>query len=497
MHHPRQISGLVTLFVFATATTASAEPTAPAATQAIIGQALSRSPLEADLRRLSDEIGGRVSGSAAMERAIEWGLAAFRDVGVEVHAETYTQPLTWAEGRTSLRVVGQPAWNVSLVAQGWSRPTPAPGIDAAIVPVGMGSEEDFVRVAGRLSGAIALVDSRVIENWADLSEEYDRTGPIIAQAVKHGARAILWTGARARRLLYRHTDTANGELSELPMATVAREDGLRLARLGASAGQPLRVHFEMPNVVGGPVTVANVVAEIHGREHPDETVVLGAHLDSWDLGSGALDNGCNAALVVAAARAIKNAHLQPHRTIRFVLFSGEEEGMLGSRAYVARHSDELGKTRAMLVVDSGVGRVTGFNLSGRTDVANELVTLLAPLEALHASRTALGGDLGTDNVEFMLQGVPTLVADQEPANYMENYHAASDTFDKVDMNELARNLAIMATATYAIADAAQPIGPRWSHAEIEAALKATGLDKEMRAQGLWQDWEAGRRGRAP
>jgi len=497
MHRPTRFIELVALPLFAMAVIAHAEPETADATVAIVGRALSPSPLEGDLRRLTDEIGGRVSGSPAMARALEWGLAAFRSAGVEARTESYTQQLTWAEGRTRLDVLDQSSWNVSLVSHGWSRPTPAGGIDAAIVPVGMGSKEEYAHFAGRLAGAIVLVDSKVIETWADLSEEYDRTGPIIERAIKGGARAILWTGARARRLLNRHTDTVNGELSELPMATVAREDGLRLARLASSSARPLRVHLELPNVIGGPVEVANVVAEIRGREHPDEIVVLGAHLDSWDLGTGALDNGCNSALVVAAARAIHDAGFAPRRTIRFVLFSGEEEGMLGSRAYVARHLGELDKTRAMLAMDAGVGRVTGFNLSGRTDAATALVTTLAPLEALHATRTALGGDLGTDNVEFMLQGVPTLVADQEAANYMENYHAASDTFDKVDMSELARNLAIMAVATYAIADAAEPIGPRWNHAQIDAALKATGLDKEMAAQGIWEDWQAGRRGRAP
>src|SRR5262249_37591346 len=149
-------------------------------------------------------------------------------------------------------------------------------------------------------------------------------------------------------------------------------------------------------------------------------------------GTGALDNGCNAALVIAAARAIHAAGLKPRRTIRFVLFSGEEEGYQGSRAYVRQHQNELDRVSAMVVIDSGVGRVTGFTLSGRADIVAPLQEVLAPIGALDASRLSLSGDTGTDNLDFMLEGVPTLNADQEPANYMLNYHAASDTYDKVD-----------------------------------------------------------------
>jgi Zn-dependent M28 family amino/carboxypeptidase len=288
-----------------------------------------------------------------------------------------------------------------------------------------------------------------------------------------------------------------GELLPLPMATVAREDALRLARTVDASRTPLNVRFSMPNRIGGPVEAKNVVAEIRGRELPDEFVVLGAHLDSWDLGTGALDNGCNAALVIAAARAIHDAGVTPRRTIRFVLFSGEEEGMLGSRAYVKTHAAELDRTRAMMAIDSGVGRITGFSLSGRTDVAATLPRALAAVAALDATALSLEGDLGTDNVDFLLQGVPTLVASQEPATYMENYHAASDTLDKVDLRELTLHVAIAAATVVGIADLAEPLGPRLTRPEIAALLERSGLEKEMKAGGLWAEWAAGQRGRNP
>jgi len=291
--------------------------------------------------------------------------------------------------------------------------------------------------------------------------------------------------------------SGDGELSPLPMATVAREDAQRLARLSAAGSTPLRVRLTMPNVIGGPAEEHNVIGEIQGREHPEQDVILGAHLDSWDLGTGALDNGCNAALVIAAARAIQASLLRPRLTIRFVLFSGEEEGFQGSRAYVRAHRTELGQLRAMVVVDSGAGRITGFSLSGRSDVLASLKDVLRPLGVFDAAQLALAGSLGTDNVDFMLEGVPTLIADQDPASYMQNYHAASDTYDKVDLRQLAQNVAIAATIVYGIADRVEPLGARLSRAEIAPLLERTGLAREMKITGLWEAWAAGQRGRAP
>jgi len=462
---------------------------------AIVGRALVNPVLAEDLRRLTDEVGGRISGTPAMARAVDWATAAFRSAGVETHTEHYRMPLTWSEGATRLEILGGSAFPVSLVAEGWSAPTPAGGIEADVVHIGDGTEGDFSRAAGRTRGAILLVDAPVIQTWDDLDNEYSRALPIKQRAVEAGARAVLWTSARDHRLLYRHTDTVVGELSPLPMATVAREDAMRFARLIDSRSAPLRVRLSMPNVIGGPFEERNVIGEIRGKENSNEFVVLGAHLDSWDLGTGALDNGCNAALVIAVARAIQSSGFRPRHTIRFVLFSGEEVGFQGSRAYVLQHRSELDHLRAMIAVDDGGGRITGFSLSGRQDAKQSLNDLLKPLPTLDVGRLSLSGSLGTDNVDFMLEGVPTLIADQEPATYMQNYHAASDTYDKVDLHQLAENTATTAAVVYEIADRAQPLGARLSRAQISPLLESTGLDKEMKAVGLWAAWESGKRGR--
>src|SRR6266853_4042046 len=255
------------------------------------------SPMEENLRRLTDEIGGRVTGSPEMTKAVEWGVGAFRAAGVDVHTEKYTLLVTWSEGDTRLELLGPVKFPVRLKATGWSPATPAGGIEANVVDVGYGSEDDFAKASGLVKGAILLLHSDIGSTWADLFNEYLRPPLIIEHAVKDGATAILWMGARERLLLYRHTNSLAGKIDRIPQAVVAREDAMRLARTVAAYLGKVRVHFDMPAKIGKPMQQDNVVGEIRGYEKPDEIVILGAHLDSWELGTGALDNGCNAALV--------------------------------------------------------------------------------------------------------------------------------------------------------------------------------------------------------
>ena len=463
----------------------------------ILPQVMGPSPLEANLRRLTDEVGGRVTGSPEMIKAVDWAVAAFRAEGIDVHTEKYTLPLTWSEWETRLELLGPLKFPVRLVAVGWSPPTPSDGIEANLVDIGYGGEADFARASGTIKGAILLAYSDLGSTWADLSNEYVQPLGVIDRAVKGGAAAILWMGGRERLLLYRHTNTGDASLERLPQAMVAREDAMRLARSIAANPGKVRVRFRMPNKIGPAVQQENVVGEIRGREKPDEAVILGAHLDSWDLGTGALDNGCNAALVIEAARAIKATGLVPRRTIRFVLFSGEEQGMYGSWQYALAHRAELDKIRGVVVFDSGVGRVTGYSLTGRGDIEQGVREILKPLDSWDISHHTLDADIDTDNWDFFLEGVPTLVAEQEEANYLPNYHAASDTFDKVDIRELKINTALAAVTLWGIADRAEPLGKRLSRAEMEQLLEETHLDDKMKDLGYWEPWQNGTRGRKP
>jgi carboxypeptidase Q len=456
---------------------------------------MGESPMEENLRRLTDEIGGRISGSPEMARAIEWGVAGFRAAGVDVHTETYNLPVAWAEGDSRLEISGPEKFPVSFVSLGLSPATPAGGIEAPVVDIQHGSEQDFANAGSSVKGAILIVHTNVSTTWADLFDEYMIPPAIIDRAVKADAVAILWTGERERKLLYRHTNSPDGSLEKLPQAVVAREDALRIQRAIAAYPGKMRARLDLPNKVRGPVEERNVVAEIRGYEKPNDVVILGAHLDSWELGTGALDNGCNAALVIEAARAIKASGLLPRSTIRFVLFSGEEQGLLGSFAYVRAHRAELDHVRAMITFDSGIGRVSGYSLSGRRDLDAPLREILKPFTGWDASTLTYDGSWGTDNFDFVLEGVPTLVANQEVANYLANYHAASDTFDKVDIRELKLNTILAAVTAWGIADRAEPLGKRLSRTEIPVLLQQTGMDTQMKSVGLWETWQSGKRGR--
>lgn len=493
-------------FLFITALIANSQVDINSENQ-VIQAALQPSTLEENLRRLTDDIGGRVPGTVAMQHAVQWGVQAFTAAGADsVHQEGFTIPNSWAEGATEMiatssyeissKVGGTQlsVFRIHAVSLGWA-PALAPVKHVQIVDVGDGTAADFAK-AGDISGKVLLVHTKVLKTWADLFAEYQAPPPIIDLAVKGKAKAIAFMATREHDILYRHTNSGAGELEKLPMVIVAREDGERIARLLAS-GRQVWADLSIPNQIGGPIRAMNVIAEIQGSEKPDEFVILGAHLDSWELGTGALDNGCNAALVIDALRAIKAAGVKPRRAIRFILFSGEEEGLIGSRAYATNHRSQLDKAAGVVIFDSGTGKTTGFVTGGRKDVIDTARQLLVPLAQFDAKELKPEMEWGTDHFDFMLEGVPTFVADQEEANYLENYHAVSDTYDKVDIAQLKKHVAEAAALTIGLANLAQKIGPRLSHDQIDQTIRDSNSVELFKSFGLWDDWVSGKRGRQP
>jgi carboxypeptidase Q len=485
---------------------AEAPPDGPDDSSVIIQTAMRSSSLERNLRQLTDEIGGRVPGTPAMQHAVQWGMRAFTMAGAdEVHSEGFTIPYSWSEGSTEMNAttfydVGDTkvggllptTFKVRVVSIAWA-PALAPSKHIPIVDVGEGTEAEFKK-AGDVSGKLVLVHTTVLKTWDDLFAEYTKAPPIINLAVQGKAKAVAFMATREHDILYRHTNSSTGEIDKLPMVLIAREDGERIARLLAS-GRPVWADLAIPNQIGAPIQTANVIAEIKGSEKPDEFVILGAHLDSWELGTGALDNGCNAALVVDALRAIKESGLKPRRSIRFILFSGEEEGLIGSRAYAFAHRSELDKAAGVVIYDSGTGKTTGFSVGGRTDVLDTARHLIAPLQPFGVTELKTDMEWGTDHFDFMLEGVPTFVAEQEEANYLENYHAVSDTFDKVDLAQLKRHVAEAAALSFGLADLPDKIGPRLTHAQIEQTMRDTHSEEMLKTFGLWDEWASGKRGR--
>lgn len=473
----------------------------------IIQVALQPSPLQDNLRRLTDEVGGRVPGTLAMQHAVQWGMQAFTAAGADnIHAESFDIPTSWSEGATEMtattayelsptRVGGATvlsSFHVHAVSVAWA-PALAPVKHVPVVDVGEGTDAEFQKV-GDLTGKILLVHTTVLKTWADLFAEYANAPPIVDRAVKAKAKAIVFMATREHDILYRHTNSGAGEIDKIPMVIVAREDGERMARLLADKNL-VWADLSIPNQIGGPIKSSNVIAELRGVEKPDEFVIVGAHLDSWDLGTGALDNGCNAALVIDALRAIKASEVLPRRTIRFILFSGEEQGLVGSRAYASHHRAELDKAAGVIIFDSGTGKTTGFSVGGRTDLVPSTKQLLAPLAQFGANDVETTMEWGTDHFDFMLEGVPTFVAEQEEANYLENYHAVSDTYDKVDFNQLKKHVAETALLALELANLDQKIGPRLTHDQIEQTMRDSKSVEMMKANAIWDDWQSGKRGR--
>jgi Zn-dependent M28 family amino/carboxypeptidase len=259
----------------------------------------------------------------------------------------------------------------------------------------------------------------------------------------------------------------------------------------------VRVRLELVNETGGPYESSNVVAEIRGREKPEEIVLLGAHLDSWDLGAGAEDNGVNVAMVIDVARGFKELGITPRRTIRFALFTGEEQGLWGSVGYVKRHAAEMSRHAMVVIFDIGSGRTGGFYLNGREDLRAPVDAALSAVEGLGAQEHSIEAIDGTDNFDFLLSGVPNLVAAQDPTNYLPDYHAETDSIERVDIRQARANAAVASVLVWGLAESPSPPPRRQTRAEVEKLLVETHLVEQMKAFGQWEGWVSGHRGVSP
>jgi acetylornithine deacetylase/succinyl-diaminopimelate desuccinylase-like protein len=260
----------------------------------------------------------------------------------------------------------------------------------------------------------------------------------------------------------------------------------------------VEVHTEKynPDVKGSrnnPRQWETMVAEIRGREKPDEWVLLGAHLDP---SSPSLDQAYNAALIIEAARDIQLTGVHPRRTIRFVLFGTEEQRMTGAWNYIRMHRDELEHASGVVIFSAAANPVSGFVLNGRHDIEPGVREALDPIYAMGITHHTFDAPLDRYSVDFVLEGIPTLIAPgQEASNHLDLAKASSAA--KFDIQKLKRNTAIAAVTAFGIAERAEPLGPRQSRAEIEALLKTSGLEQQMKTVGLWPLWESGERGRSP
>ncbi|MDH5199201.1 MAG: M20/M25/M40 family metallo-hydrolase [Gemmatimonadota bacterium] len=454
---------------------------------------LGDTPMLADAQALTDRIGGRATGSEANLASVEWALARFREAGVTASKEAFAMPARWLERSASATVHGGSIrFTPRVAAMPFSGGTPASGVTAPLVDGGRGTDEDFARLAAQARGAFVLVETEELVDVDGLFKEYADAAAVELRAATAGVTGIVYQGSRPNDLLYRHNVSA-GPTNTTPMAVMERDAtarALRLLRLGERLQLTLTLGIESD----GPYESWNVIGEIRGSATPEEIVIVGAHLDSWDLGTGALDNGANVAMLIDIARQMKRLGITPRRTIRFILWNGEEQGLVGSWKYADAHMNELDRVVMASSYDIGTGRIIGFFTGGRPEIAAATDKALASIAGLGPFTQVDLPIVGTDNFDFMMHGIANLVANQAPANYGPNYHARSDTFDRVDATQLRLNAVIAATVSlgFATMDATWT---RQTRTEVEQLVASSDLEAQMRMFGIWGDWVGKRRGR--
>jgi hypothetical protein len=239
----------------------------------------------------------------------------------------------------------------------------------------------------------------------------------------------------------------------------------------------------------------NVVAEIRGRDLPEEFVILAAHLDSIASGAGDEDVSESAAMMIDAARAIHASGSIPRRSIRFVLFTGANSGMPGPRAYTAAHRADMDRMIAAINLDGGTGSVIGYSLGGRHDIVAAVKEALAPVRSLGANQFTTDAKISVDTLDFLLEGIPTLVPNIQSPKSTRGRESASGAYDKTAIGALKHQVAIATVSAYALSDTERRVGSRQSREQVGELLQKTGLDKQMKAANIWSDWESGKRGR--
>jgi hypothetical protein len=463
----------------------AAQSTSETATSRLVGEIFAHGEQLKFLARLSDEIGSRLTGTAGARRAEEAMEAEMKRLGLtKVRRESFMVPVSWERGSATAALTAFGHRPLAVASYTWTPGTEGV-IQGKVVEVGAGRPEDVARVRAQLQGAIALATP----SGATLDEVIYNfyRAPSLAKEVKDaGARALLIASDKQHAMLYTAPVDFNARIAALPTLSIAREDvGLIQRLLGQH--QTVEVTLNVQNKLGPQFESTNVVGEIKGRERPDEIIVVGAHLDSNDLGPGALDNGAGSAAVMETARAIKALGLQPRRTLRFVLFTGEEEGMLGSNAYVRRHRDEMDGTIAALIMDVGAGRPLGWFSMGRTDLDAQVRDLMSPLQHFGLATIEHSAFAATDNAAFMAEGVPNLILLQDESSYFPVHHTIADTLDKAEPRDFATCVAALAATAYAMADQAERFGRRLSREEVKKLAAESKVDAQWRAAGIWPE----------
>lgn len=397
------------------------------------------------LARLADGFGHRLSGSESLERAIDWMLAAMRAEGLEnVRGEPAMVP-RWVRGRESAELVAPRAMNLPMLALGGSIGTPPDGITAEVLVVS--SFADLEKRAAEAAGKIVLFDVPFTNYGATV--QYRGNGAIAA--ARAGAVAALVRSVASYSLRSPHTGAMryDSTVTRIPSAAITTEDAAMLHRM-QSRGERIVVRLRMEARTEPDVPSRNVVAELRGRELPDEVVVMGGHIDSWDVGQGAVDDAGGVVIAWEAVRLMKELGLRPRRTVRVVGWVNEENGGRGGQAYRDQHAAELDNHILAIESDGGVFKPVGFGFTG-SDSARVLLRQVVRLLARVGGDSLLAGGGGADIGPIMQRGVPGMSHNTD-GDYFWFHHSNADTVDKLDPRDMGLSVAMMAVMAYVVAE---------------------------------------------
>jgi hypothetical protein len=399
---------------------------------------------------LTTDVGARMVGSPAMARARDWGVATLTRLGFEnVHVETFTT-LAWFRGEESAEVVGPTPQKLHILGLGGSTPTPKGGLTAPIA-LFRSYQEMLDQPPGALAGKIAVVTERM--RRAQDGSGYSAIGPQRrsgpSEAAKRGAVGYLVRSLSTDDTRLPHTGGATP--GGIPAAALSTPDAELLENLVARGG-PVTVKLSLASTSNPKAEAYNVVGEIRGREAPDEVLVVGGHLDSWDPGTGAIDDAAGIAITTAAAKLAASLPQRPRRTIRVVMWGSEEQGG-SSAAYAAAHKDEVGRMIVVGESDLGSGAIWSAALpkgSASHPAMRAFRAAIAPLKVIVRATPPQFG--GSDVEGLIAAGAPFVEFDQDASRYFDLHHSADDTLDKVDPAELTQNVAVWTSFLYTVAD---------------------------------------------
>ena len=415
----------------------------------LLGEALASDFAWQRLAELGDTYGHRLSGSKALEDAIDWAVMQMKKDGLEnVRKEPVKVP-HWVRGKESLEIVAPYPSALVMLGLGNSVGTPADGIEAELLVVRTFEELD---AAGpRVKGKIVLFNAPFTTYGETV--RYRSAGPSRAATLGAAATLVRSVGPPGLRTPHTGALTYDANAPTIPAAAVTTEDADRLQRM-ADRGTAVRLRLKMEARMLPDSDSFNVVGEIRGRELPDEVVVLGGHFDSWDVGTGSTDDGGGTIVTWEALRLMKRLNLRPRRTVRVVLWTNEENGLRGGTAYRDRYRDQLANHVLMMESDSGVFRPTGFGFTG-SDAARAkiegIATLLRGIQAGRISPAGGGADIGP-SVEA--GKIPSMSLEVD-GNYFLLHHTPADTVDKIDPMDMSRASGAIAVMSYVIADMAE------------------------------------------